>query len=87
MKKNSFLITPIKFLILAMTMVISFTACDDDDDDDDRRSFTVTIQNVSNATTLQAGALPDRTGGEPVSTHGDGQALSGQFQGFPAVEA
>ena len=61
MKKNSFLITPIKFLILAMTMVISFTACDDDDDDDDRRSFTVTIQNVSNATTLQAGALPDRT--------------------------
>ena len=40
---------------------VSFTACDDDDNPVTKRTFHVTIQNVSTATTLQLGALPDRT--------------------------
>ena len=61
MKEQTFLITPIKFFVLALAMVFTIPACDDDDDDVDRKTFTVTIQNVSNASTLQVGALPDRT--------------------------
>jgi hypothetical protein len=40
----------------------TFIQCDDDDDNigEDHR-FTVTIENVSTNTTLQVGALPDRT--------------------------
>ena len=61
MKEQTFLITPIKFLIMALAIVFTFPACDDDDDNNDRKSFTVTIQNVSTTSTLQVGALPDRT--------------------------
>jgi len=51
---------PSLFLLLFFPFV--FTACDDDDDDNPAtRTFHVTIQNVSTTTTLQAGALPDRT--------------------------
>jgi len=61
MKEQTFLITPIKFFILALAIVFTIPACDDDDDNTDRKSFTVTIQNVSTTSTLQVGALPDRT--------------------------
>ena len=61
MQKQTFLRTPIKFMIMAMTLAFFTTACDDDDDDVDTKSFTVTIQNVSTTTTLELGASPDRT--------------------------
>lgn len=50
--------------VLGLTLLMSFTfiACDDDDDElDETRRFTVTLRNASSNTTLQAGALPDRT--------------------------
>ena len=50
---------PSIFLLLLLPFV--YIACDDDDDDNDLRTFHVTVQNVSTATTLQVGALPDRT--------------------------
>ena len=61
MKEQTFLKTPIKFIIMAMSLAMFTTACDDDDDDVDTKSFTVTIQNVSTSTTLELGASPDRT--------------------------
>lgn len=44
---------------------LTFTSCDDDDDPITKRTFHVTIENVSTTTTLQPGAMPDRTA--PVS--------------------
>lgn len=55
-------ITPVKMLFILLTLCLPFIACDKDDDNPvTERTFTVTIQNVSTATTLQAGAFPDRT--------------------------
>lgn len=60
MNQNSWYLKPI-FWVLLLISSLTFTACDDDDDPIITRTFTVTIQNVSNATTLQPGAMPDRT--------------------------
>lgn len=61
MKLNNSLFYPLNIVMILFVMAIPFTACDDDNDIDDTRTFTVTIQNVSTAATLQPGALPDRT--------------------------
>lgn len=50
---------PSIFLLLLLPFV--YIACDDDDDNPATRTFHVTVQNVSTGTTLQVGALPDRT--------------------------
>jgi hypothetical protein len=65
MKKSSSLIAQLKILVLLSLLSVSFIACDDDDDVVDTRTFTVVIENVSTATTLQPGAMPDRTA--PIS--------------------
>jgi hypothetical protein len=61
MRSKSWNQTPLYWMILLFISVVSFTACDDEDDPVTKRTFHVTIQNVSNSTTLQVGALPDRT--------------------------
>ena len=53
--------TPFKLMFALFVLCIPFVACDDDDNPVTERTFTVTIQNVSTATTLQPGAVPDRT--------------------------
>jgi hypothetical protein len=53
-------------MILLLLFPFVFVACDDDDDDPvDTRTFHVTVQNVSTNSTLQVGAMPDRTA--PIS--------------------
>jgi hypothetical protein len=61
MKNEPWRIAPLKWAAILFAFLIPFTSCDDDDNIDERRTFTVTIQNVSTATTLQPGAMPDRT--------------------------
>jgi len=61
MKSKSWKQTSLYWMILLLISFVSFTACDDEDDPVTKRTFHVTIQNVSTATTLQVGALPDRT--------------------------
>lgn len=65
MKNALWFTSPLKFFIMLLVLALPFAACDDDDDLDQPRTFTVTIQNVSTSTTLQVGALPDRTA--PIS--------------------
>ena len=60
MEKVTWKSSKLACLLFLFGFIIPFTACDDDDISE-TRTFTVTIQNVSTATTLQAGAMPDRT--------------------------
>ncbi len=55
-----------KNLLYLAAAVSIFAGCKDDDDNDpiyvdETRTFKVVVQNVSSPTTLQAGAMPDRT--------------------------
>ena len=72
-----------KNIIFIAALAVCFTACKDDDDDpviptDNTRTFKVVIENVSTATTLQPGAMPDRS--VPLS-HGV-WAISSNFELF-----
>jgi hypothetical protein len=56
------------FYLAPVVLALAFTGCSKDDDDDDNnvitdntRTFKVVVQNVSTATTLEPGAMPDRT--------------------------
>ena len=61
MKQIPWYVKPFMWVLL-LICCLPFTACDDDDDNPiTTRTFTVTIQNVSTSTTLQPGAMPDRT--------------------------
>src|SRR5690349_12082907 len=61
MKQLAWITEPIKLFLLLFTLMIPFVSCDDDDNNNNPRTFTITVQNVSDATTLQLGAMPDRT--------------------------
>jgi len=66
MKTQSWIFAPVKTIILLLTLMIPLFSCDDDDNNNNNpRTFTITVTNVSDATTLQVGAMPDRTA--PIS--------------------
>src|SRR5688500_3131577 len=56
-----------KKIFFVLALAVGFTACDDDDDadpiapTDNTRTFKVVIENVSTLTTLEPGAMPDRS--------------------------
>ena len=61
MKNTASLFAYLKSIAFLCCCALVITSCDDDDDVMDTRRFTVTLQNVSTNTTLQVGAIPDRT--------------------------